>query len=210
MAGRAERDRVVVPLRNRLAGRELHLVAQHAQVDVDRGRLASLVIDLDRHDIGGRRHQDPRGDALPLRGHQRVVEGEMLAERPRDEDVLAGVDESHVDEPASVAVVAVRAAEAERRAVHRVNVDAVDLQLDRRRRRPDEAAHPAVADRHALFGAGHGRVIVEIRSQDLSASIDLDQASRRDGFQGGRQQRDGQNGEWRPETAHGVLLRISK
>ena len=203
--GGAERHRVLAPQLRRLPTRVLLLVAEHAEIDIDCRRLRALVVDLDRHHVAVGPRNGAGGHAASLCDHEPLVDREMLMERAGHEHVLARIDEVHVDQGTAATVVRVRPPEAERRAVHRMNVHAVDLELQRERRRPDETAHPAVPHRHALFGAGSWRRVVEVGSSEVPPRVDLNQAGRRHAFPGrDDSQRKDDHDQRHTPTPHGI------
>src|SRR5438477_11903796 len=95
----------------------------------------------------------------------------MLIELLTTKYIVAGTDHMDVHIPAAAGVIAVLPGKADGVAVLPEHVGAIDLKMYRRRRRPDEAAHPPVANGVTFLGARRGLVVIQIGAGDDGSII---------------------------------------
>jgi hypothetical protein len=185
------RDRGVI-------ARAHHRRTEHAQTHLDGLRHRSTIIDFDRHDVPRVPRERARGDIASGDVQQRVVHRQVLLRPAGREDIATELD---VDKAAAAHVVGVALEEAVGVAVDRLQIDAVDLELQRRCRRPDEASHPAVPERQPFLAARDGRVVDEIRFRDERAIVDAGKNRCRDGLTRPEEEAGRQGYDAKPESA---------
>ena len=162
MVARAHRDDALGDHLFHGAAGILRRRAQHPQVDLDRFGHGPAVVDLDRNDVALVPGQHSRMHASSLHVEQPLVHRQALAGAIGGEHVGARARELEIDETSASHVIGVALEKRSRVFVDGLDVDAVDLKFQRARGRPDERAHPPVADRDPFFTARHRCVVNKV------------------------------------------------
>jgi len=106
----------------------LHLIAQHAQVNVNKLGLFPQIFNVNGHDITIRPGQHTRRHILPLGRHEPIIHGQVLTECVADEYILARADQMDVHVPTPTGIIRIRFRKADSAMVCCKHIRAVDLE----------------------------------------------------------------------------------